>query len=335
MGFEKLAYSLGKSGLKFATKSLGKKGNAVIIQGKNGKQIIKLFDKSGEKLVKTKVSFSDKSTYLYEHTSHKNPVRTIIDSNGNKERCILGRSTEEGSSMNSWFLSPNKYSDALFRHFDVLYRNPKLVGGVLLGGIGACSGMIALMADHDFNNGKCTKAILKAFSGSENSEAHENSPKTENENDTGGNKKAEEEKKTEADKKVESNNKAEDENKTEADKKVESNNKAEDENKTENEKEPESNKKPKIDKKTEVKNKEKESEFEVKKAVLGDTYWGYAKKELIEEHQGENGYRPTNKAIVERMNKIMKRNGVRFADDMIHTDPILKVGDNVKLLKTA
>ena len=323
MGFEKLAYNLGKSGLKFATKSLGKKGNAVIIQGKNGKQIIKLFDKSGEKLVKTKVSFSDKSTYLYEHTSHKNPVRTIIDSNGNKERCILGRSTEEGSSMNSWFLSPNKYSDALFRHFDVLYRNPKLVGGVLLGGIGACSGMIALMADHDFNNGKCTKAILKAFSGSENSEAHENSPKTENENkaesenDTGGNKKAEEEKKTEADKKVESNNKAEDENKTE------------------NEKEPESNKKPKIDKKTEVKNKEKESEFEVKKAVLGDTYWGYAKKELIEEHQGENGYRPTNKAIVERMNKIMKRNGVRLADDMIHTDPILKVGDNVKLLKTA
>lgn len=320
MGFEKLVYSLGKSGLKFATKSLGKKGNAVIIQGKNGKQIIKLFDKSGEKLVKTKVSFSDKSTYLYEHTSRKNPVRTIIDSNGNKTRCILGRNTEEGSA---WFLSPNKYSDALFRYFDVLKRNPKLVEGVLLGGIGVCSGVIAFMVDQDFNNGKCTKAILKPFSGSENSEAHENSPKTENENkaesenDTGGNKKAEEEKKTEADKTVESNNKAEDENKTE------------------NEKEPESNKKPKIDKKTEVKNKEKESEFEVKKAVWGDTYWGYAKKELIEEHQGENGYRPTNKAIVERMNKIMKRNGVRLADDMIHTDPILKVGDNVKLLKTA
>ena len=52
---------------------------------------------------------------------------------------------------------------------------------------------------------------------------------------------------------------------------------------------------------------------------------------MIFEHQGQAGYKPTNKEISERMLKIMERNGVNFANDGIHSDPMLKIGDKVKV----
>lgn len=64
----------------------------------------------------------------------------------------------------------------------------------------------------------------------------------------------------------------------------------------------------------------------------GDNYWKYAKRELIFEHQGQADYKPTNKEIAERMAKIMERNGVKFANDGVHSDPMLKIGDKVKVL---
>lgn len=66
-------------------------------------------------------------------------------------------------------------------------------------------------------------------------------------------------------------------------------------------------------------------------AQKGENYWKYAKQELIFEHQGQAGYKPTNKEISERMLKIMERNGVNFANDGIHSDPMLKIGDKVKV----
>lgn len=67
------------------------------------------------------------------------------------------------------------------------------------------------------------------------------------------------------------------------------------------------------------------------KAKYGDTYWGYAKRELIAEHQGEVDYKPSDKDILVRMKEIMKRNNVEMAEDEIHTEPPLIVGDEVKL----
>lgn len=67
-------------------------------------------------------------------------------------------------------------------------------------------------------------------------------------------------------------------------------------------------------------------------AQNGDNYWKYAKRELIFEHQGQADYKPTNKEIAERMAKIMERNGVQFAQDGVHSDPMLKIGDKVKVL---
>lgn len=66
-------------------------------------------------------------------------------------------------------------------------------------------------------------------------------------------------------------------------------------------------------------------------AQKGENYWKYAKQELIFEHQGQAGYKPTNKEISERMLKIMERNGVNFANDGIHSNPMLKIGDKVKV----
>lgn len=66
-------------------------------------------------------------------------------------------------------------------------------------------------------------------------------------------------------------------------------------------------------------------------AQKGENYWKYAKQELIFEHQGQAGYKPTNNEINERMLKIMERNGVKFANDGIHSDPMLKIGDKVKV----
>ncbi len=67
-------------------------------------------------------------------------------------------------------------------------------------------------------------------------------------------------------------------------------------------------------------------------AKNGENYWNYAKRELIFEHQGQAGYRPSNKEIADRMLEVMKRNGVDFAADGIHSNPMLKIGDKVKVL---
>lgn len=77
----------------------------------------------------------------------------------------------------------------------------------------------------------------------------------------------------------------------------------------------------------------KEAEEEINEwiAQKGENYWKYAKQELIFEHQGQAGYKPTNKEINERMLKIMERNGVKFANDGIHSAPMLKIGDKVKV----
>ncbi len=77
--------------------------------------------------------------------------------------------------------------------------------------------------------------------------------------------------------------------------------------------------------------KKAEEEFNEWIAQKGENYWKYAKQELIFEHQGQAGYKPTNKEISERMLKIMERNGVKFANDGIHSDPMLKIGDKVKV----
>lgn len=67
-------------------------------------------------------------------------------------------------------------------------------------------------------------------------------------------------------------------------------------------------------------------------AKNGENYWKYAKRELHFEHQGQPDYRPSNKEIADRMVEIMKRNDVEFAKDGIHTNPMLKIGDKVKVL---
>lgn len=77
--------------------------------------------------------------------------------------------------------------------------------------------------------------------------------------------------------------------------------------------------------------KKAEEEFNEWIAQKGENYWKYAKQELIFEHQGQAGYKPTNKEISERMLKIMERNGVKFANDGIHSNPMLKIGDKVKV----
>lgn len=71
-----------------------------------------------------------------------------------------------------------------------------------------------------------------------------------------------------------------------------------------------------------------EKEHEAQK---GDTYWGYARFELIAEHQGDPNYKPTNAEITERMHEIMKRNGAKMDKDGIHPLPMLNAGDKVKV----
>lgn len=83
-----------------------------------------------------------------------------------------------------------------------------------------------------------------------------------------------------------------------------------------------------------TKQTDKQVEQETKEWVAknGENYWNYAKRELIFEHQGQAGYRPSNKEIADRMLEVMKRNGVDFAADGIHSNPMLKIGDKVKVL---
>lgn len=78
---------------------------------------------------------------------------------------------------------------------------------------------------------------------------------------------------------------------------------------------------------------EQVTEQEIKEYVAkeADNYWKYAKRELIAEHQGDTNYKPTDKEVYDRMIKIMERNGVAFAKDGIHTNPMLKIGDKVKV----
>lgn len=66
-------------------------------------------------------------------------------------------------------------------------------------------------------------------------------------------------------------------------------------------------------------------------AQKGDTYWGYARFELIAEHQGDPNYKPTNAEIAERMQEIMKRNGAKMDKDGNHPLPMLNAGDKVKV----
>lgn len=75
-----------------------------------------------------------------------------------------------------------------------------------------------------------------------------------------------------------------------------------------------------------------EQEYQEHIAELKENYWKYAQRELIFEHQGEAGYKPSNQEIAERMVKIMERNGVKFDKDGVHPSPMLKVGDKVKVL---
>lgn len=83
-----------------------------------------------------------------------------------------------------------------------------------------------------------------------------------------------------------------------------------------------------------TKQTDKQVAQEIKEWVAqnGENYWNYAKRELIFEHQGQAGYRPSNKEIADRMLEVMKRNGVDFAADGIHSNPMLKIGDKVKVL---
>ena len=75
-----------------------------------------------------------------------------------------------------------------------------------------------------------------------------------------------------------------------------------------------------------------EQEYQEHIAEVAENYWKYAQRELIFEHQGEVGYKPSNQEIAERMVKIMERNGVELDKDGVHPSPMLKVGDKVKVL---
>ena len=75
-----------------------------------------------------------------------------------------------------------------------------------------------------------------------------------------------------------------------------------------------------------------EQEYQEHIAEVAENYWKYAQRELIFEHQGEAGYKPSNQEIAERMVKIMERNGIEFDKDGVHPSPMLKVGDKVKVL---
>ena len=68
-------------------------------------------------------------------------------------------------------------------------------------------------------------------------------------------------------------------------------------------------------------------------ALKGSDYWKYAEAELLEEHAGDAGYKPTNDEINKRMFEMVKRNEVDFAEDGVHSNPLLMVGDEVELNK--
>ena len=74
-------------------------------------------------------------------------------------------------------------------------------------------------------------------------------------------------------------------------------------------------------------------------AVKGSHEWGYAELELISEHLGQAGYRPTNQEITDRMMQIIERENKAIesakANDPEgknrHSVPTLKVGDDLKV----
>ena len=79
------------------------------------------------------------------------------------------------------------------------------------------------------------------------------------------------------------------------------------------------------------KDEAEDAEISTIKAKYGDNYWNYAKRELIYEHQGEADYKPSNKDILARMKEVMERNGIKMAEDGIHSEPPLIVDDEVKV----
>ena len=68
-------------------------------------------------------------------------------------------------------------------------------------------------------------------------------------------------------------------------------------------------------------------------ALKGSDYWKYAELELIQEHQGEAGYKPSNSEINTRMFEIMERNNSKIAQDGVHSDPMLMINDKVEINK--
>ena len=96
---------------------------------------------------------------------------------------------------------------------------------------------------------------------------------------------------------------------------------------------PEPKPQPKPDPKPEPTPQPVEPEYGEFGALKGSDYWKYAELELIQEHQGEAGYKPSNSEINTRMFEIMERNNSKIAQDGVHSDPMLMINDKVEINK--
>lgn len=59
------------------------------------------------------------------------------------------------------------------------------------------------------------------------------------------------------------------------------------------------------------------------KVKQGDSFWKIAKELLMEKHKDEQGYIPSNKAILDLATEIMDKNDYNLADDNWHSAPML------------
>lgn len=86
-------------------------------------------------------------------------------------------------------------------------------------------------------------------------------------------------------------------------------------------------------------NQAQQPQFEEISVVKGSSEWKYAELELISEHLGQAGYRPTNQEITDRMMQIIEREKKALEEAKAndpegknrHSVPTLKVGDDLKV----
>ncbi len=63
----------------------------------------------------------------------------------------------------------------------------------------------------------------------------------------------------------------------------------------------------------------------------GDSFWNIAKENLKDQHKDVEGYKPSNKEILEEMNRLLEKNNYKLDANKYYPEPMLFAGDKLNI----